>query len=56
MKIDPMQVRYLQLAAQRSQSAQIAEGNIVQTGEAIASVATPFELISIFQKMRLENS
>jgi uncharacterized protein (DUF362 family) len=56
MKIDPMKVRYLQLAAQRSQSAQITEENIVQTGEAIASVATPFELIPLFQKMRLENS
>ena len=56
MKIDPMKVRYLQLAARRSQVAQITEENIVQPGEAIASVATPFELISLFQKMRLENS
>jgi len=56
MKIDPMQVRYLQLALQRSGTAQITEANIVQTGEAIASVATAFELISIFQSMRLKES
>ncbi|MEO8371956.1 MAG: DUF362 domain-containing protein [Candidatus Solibacter sp.] len=53
MKIDPMQVRYLQLAMQRSPVAQLAEANIVQTGEAIASVATPFELLPLFQKLRL---
>jgi len=56
MKIDPMQVRYLQLAAQRSQVAQLTEANIVQTGEAIASVATPFELIPLFRKLRLVTS
>jgi uncharacterized protein (DUF362 family) len=56
MKIDPMKVRYLQLAAQGSPVAQITEANIVQTGEAIASVATPFELLPQFQRLRLVNS
>ena len=56
MKIDPMRLRYLQLAAQRSRVAQITEGNIVQTGEAIASVATPFELLPQYRKLRLMNS
>jgi len=55
MKIDPMQIRYLQLAASSS-NAPILEANIHQMGEAISSVATPFELIPLFQKLRLENS
>jgi len=55
MRIDPMQIRYLQLAAQRGTDAQILEDRIVQTGETIQSVATPFELIPSFRKLRLEN-
>ena len=56
MKIDPLQVRYLQLAMQRSPVAQLAEAHIVQTGEPIASVATPFELLPLFQGLRLRNA
>jgi uncharacterized protein (DUF362 family) len=51
MKIDPMQVRYLQLAAESG--AQIEERQIHQVGERIESVATPFELIRGFQHLRL---
>jgi len=36
--------------------AQISEQNIRQTGESIAAVATPFDLIPEFQSFRLENS
>jgi uncharacterized protein (DUF362 family) len=56
MQIDPMQIRYLQLAARRGAESQITEDHILQMGESIQSVATPFELIPQFQKMRLENS
>jgi uncharacterized protein (DUF362 family) len=56
MKIDPMKIRYLQLASRRGTEAQITEGDIRQIGESIQSVCTPFELIPLFQKMRLENS
>jgi uncharacterized protein (DUF362 family) len=56
MKIDPMKIRYLQLVSRRGTEAQITEGNIRQIGESIQSVATPFELIPLFQKLRLENS
>ncbi len=55
MKIDPMQLRYLQLAAGSSDSP-VMEENIQQVGESILSVATAFELIPQFQKFRLENS
>src|ERR1017187_501812 len=44
MKIDPMQIRYLQLAARRGAEPQITEDRITQMGESIQSVATPFEL------------
>ena len=53
MKIDPFQIGYLQLAAGRD--GQIAEQAIQQIGEAVASVATPFDLIPLFQGIRLEN-
>ena len=56
MKIDPMQVRYLQLAARRDIRAQVTENLIQQTGEEIASVRTEFELIPQFQKLRLETT
>ena len=55
MKIDPMQIRYLQLGAGSSDSPVMEEG-IRQIGEPILSVATAFELIPQFQKFRLENS
>jgi uncharacterized protein (DUF362 family) len=55
MQIDPMGIRYLQLATGGANSA-ILEGNIEQLGETVQSVATPFELIPEFQKLRLENS
>ena len=56
MKIDPMQIRYLQLASRRGDESQITEDHIQQIGESIQSVSTPFELIPMFQRMRLENS
>jgi uncharacterized protein (DUF362 family) len=55
MKIDPMRIRYLQLATGGSGSA-IVESNISQRGETIQSVTTPFELIPEFQNLRLEDS
>ena len=55
MKIDPMRIRYLQLALGGSGSA-ILEQNIAQRGETIESVANAFELIPEFQKLRSENS
>ena len=54
MRIDPMKIGYLQLAA--GNGAQVMETNIRQTGESIAEVATPFDLIPEFQRVRLENS
>jgi uncharacterized protein (DUF362 family) len=54
MKIDPMRIRYLQLALGGSGS--ILEQNIVQIGESIQSVSSAFELIPEFQRLRLENS
>jgi len=51
MKIDPLGVEYLRLAA--GQEAALAEGNIVQAGERIADVATPFALIPEFRSLRL---
>jgi uncharacterized protein (DUF362 family) len=56
MRIDPMQIRYLQLAAGGGTVSQITEDGIRQLGESIQRVATPFELIPQFQKLRLENS
>ena len=56
MGIDPMRIRYLQLAARGGADSQIEEDCIRQTGESIQTVATPFELIPQFQRLRLENS
>ena len=56
MGIDPMRIRYLQLAARRGTDSQIEEDFIRQMGESIQTVATPFELIPQFQSIRLENS
>ncbi len=50
MRIDPARVQYLRLSRD---SADLAEGVIRQTGEAIASVCTPFEVLSQFQSVRL---
>jgi uncharacterized protein (DUF362 family) len=54
MRIDPSKVGYLRLAAEGG--AQIAEAEIRQTGEHIASAATPFELIPYFRTYRIDNS
>jgi uncharacterized protein (DUF362 family) len=51
MGIDPFRVGYLRLAAPNL--TRIAEQGILQTGEAIASVATPFALIPEFRGLRL---
>jgi uncharacterized protein (DUF362 family) len=51
MRIDPFRIGYLRLAA--ADYTQIAEANIVQTGERIAAVATPFALIPEFKSIRL---
>ena len=51
MGIDPNKVTYLQLAA--SAGGQIEERFIRQTGESIASVATPFQLLPAFRGYRL---
>ena len=52
MRIDPMQIGYLRLAAQTE--SHLSESSIQQIGEAIGNVATPFELIPEFQRLRLE--
>ena len=51
MKIDPFRIGYLRLAA--VVPARLAEQNILQSGESIASAATPFALIPQFQGIRL---
>jgi uncharacterized protein (DUF362 family) len=51
MRIDPFRIGYLRLVA--PDVAQIAEQGIVQTGETIAAVATPFALIPEFQSLRM---
>ena len=53
MKIDPLKVRYIRLAS-NSLDGRITERNIDQMGESIESVATPFELIPEFHRIRLE--
>ena len=53
MRVDPLKVRYLRLAA--GIESPLVEGNIRQTGETIASVATPFQLIPEFRHLRLED-
>jgi uncharacterized protein (DUF362 family) len=56
MRIDPMKIRYMQLASRRGTVSQITEDHILQTGESIQSVSAQFELIPQFQRIRLENS
>ena len=51
MKIDPLRIGYLRLAT--INPAVLAEENIEQTGEKIATVATPFNLIPEFSGIRL---
>jgi len=53
MKIDPLRIAYLRMAARSG--APLAEANIRQIGETIARVASPFELIPEFRGLRLEN-
>jgi uncharacterized protein (DUF362 family) len=53
MKIDPLRVAYLRLAAQSG--APLEETHIRQSGENIAGVATPFELIPEFRGLRLQD-
>jgi len=55
MRINPYQIAYLRMAT-GGVDAQISEQNIQQSGEAISAVATPFDLIPVFQAIRLENS
>jgi uncharacterized protein (DUF362 family) len=55
MRINPYGIGYLRLAT-GGVAAQISEQNIRQSGEAIAAVATPFDLIPEFQALRLGNS
>lgn len=52
MRIDPLQIGYLRLASGRP-DAHMMERNIRQLGEAIDSVATPFELPPEFSHFRL---
>jgi uncharacterized protein (DUF362 family) len=54
MRIEPSKVGYLRLSAEAG--AQIGEAGIRQTGESIASVATPFAMIPHFRSYRIENS
>ncbi len=54
MRIEPFRLAYLRLASAGG-DAHIAERDIQQTGEPIAAVATPFDLIPEFQGFRLEN-
>jgi len=56
MRIDPMHIRYLQLAASRGTESQITEDRILQIGESVRTVSTPFELMPQFRKIRLEDS
>jgi uncharacterized protein (DUF362 family) len=52
MRIDPLKVRYLQLAT--GAGSHVMERNIRQLGESIAAVAAPFALIPEFRHIRLE--
>lgn len=54
MRIDPLQIPYLRLAA--GERANVTEDSIAQTGERIEAVATPFALLPEFRHIRLEKS
>ncbi len=53
MGIDPRRVRYLEEAAGAGQT---IEENVVQTGEPVASVSTPFALMPEFRSIRLQRA
>jgi uncharacterized protein (DUF362 family) len=53
MRIDPARIGYLRLVS--GVESHILERDIVQDGESIEAVATPFELIPEFRGIRLEN-
>ncbi|MBZ5619198.1 MAG: DUF362 domain-containing protein [Acidobacteriia bacterium] len=55
MHIDPYKLGYLRLASGDAEP-RLAEQNIRQTGESIASVATPFELLPELRRVRLEKT
>jgi uncharacterized protein (DUF362 family) len=55
MRIDPMRIRYLQLASSDGTESRISEDRIQQLGESIRTVSTPFELIPQCRRTRLEN-
>ena len=55
MRIDPMRIRYLQLASSDGTESRITEDRIRQLGESIRTVSTPFQLIPQFRHTRLEN-
>jgi len=52
MRIDPVRIGYLQLAA--GDAAAFAESNVRQAGEPISAVAQPFALIPEWRGLRLE--
>ena len=52
MEIDPFRIEYLKLAA--TGESQIAEAGIRQVGEEVQAVATRFDLIPEFSRIRLE--
>ncbi len=52
MRIDPMRIVYMQLAA--GEPAAFAENNVRQAGEQIAALAQPFALLPQFRSLRLE--
>ena len=54
MHIDPLKVGYLRMAARGEE--QLSEAAIRQTGEAIRSVASRFDLLPQFQDLRLESA
>jgi len=53
MQIDPARIRYLQLARERGQT---TAANVIQIGESIESVRTPFHLIHELEGIRLRTS
>jgi uncharacterized protein (DUF362 family) len=53
MGIDPVRIGYLQLAGGQTR---LDERNILQAGESIAAVATPFELVRELREFRLTRS
>jgi uncharacterized protein (DUF362 family) len=54
MKIDPLGIQYLRLAA--GSEGNLLDRNIQQIGENVDTVATPFELIPQFANLRMEKS